>query len=428
MSGPVHSIAYNGTTYVRVGNTGLIQTSTNAIDWTIQASPESNHLYGVTYGNGLFVICGGNGVIMYSADEGVTWSTAVTPTSEELYAITFADIFIAVGSNGYIQMSSSDAQQWAYVPSGTTEHLYGVDHGDGYFIATGDDDIIVIGEISSTDTDVTVTEALELNSELTNNWAGSETVSETMYFRERPFHDEEDLQFWEWVEDGLFIDSGQIEALGSYNITIGETMNILQRLFISNEIIRETLAMGDVLDSAYKFMLTDGFSMDDTTSYNYNPVIQIVDQLAMDDTPTPSLVISVEVEDSILLTDSVVNSMTLSAVINETVSLSTAIGIDVYNPTTGNMDHEIWTGYVVNTKNLGISEYVRFDFNSFAEFNNKYYGANEKGIYELDGDTDDGWLIKALVTTGLIDFGNEFQKKLPRMYLGLRNDGKMRIK
>lgn len=46
---------------------------------------------------------------------------------------------------------------------------------------------------------------------------------------------------------------------------------------------------------------------------------------------------------------------------------------------------------VLNLKNLAVSQYAEFDFNSMCKFNGVYLGANETGIYQLEtGDDDEG--------------------------------------
>lgn len=83
---------------------------------------------------------------------------------------------------------------------------------------------------------------------------------------------------------------------------------------------------------------------------------------------------------------------------------------------------------VVNLSNMARTEYSNYGFNSFAYFNEKYYGATTSGLYELTGDTDDDTYITSTVRTGSYDFDTSFKKNVPDAYLGLKNDGELRIK
>ena len=69
--------------------------------WTQRASVADNGLYGVTYGNGLFVAVGDDGAILASPD-GVTW-TARTLGGKGLHGVTYGNgLFVAVGPGGAI--------------------------------------------------------------------------------------------------------------------------------------------------------------------------------------------------------------------------------------------------------------------------------------------------------------------------------------
>ena len=61
-----------GQSFVSVGNSGTILTSSDGISWTKRTSGKWEYLNGVTYGNGLFVTDGNSGTILTSPD-GNTW-------------------------------------------------------------------------------------------------------------------------------------------------------------------------------------------------------------------------------------------------------------------------------------------------------------------------------------------------------------------
>lgn len=84
---------------------------------------------------------------------------------------------------------------------------------------------------------------------------------------------------------------------------------------------------------------------------------------------------------------------------------------------------------VVNANTHAASEYANYAFNSFCDFNGAYYAADSSGVYALDtGGVDDGSAeIPANITTGDLDFANEFQKRVPDIYAALRADGDMTV-
>lgn len=86
------------------------------------------------------------------------------------------------------------------------------------------------------------------------------------------------------------------------------------------------------------------------------------------------------------------------------------------------------TAWVINTETKGLSEYTNFEFNSMTEINGKFYGANSSGIYELAGDDDDGTDIRAIIRTGLSDFGISRKKRVSDVYIGHTSTGQLVLK
>ena len=82
------------------------------------------------------------------------------------------------------------------------------------------------------------------------------------------------------------------------------------------------------------------------------------------------------------------------------------------------------TCIVMNPKNLAVSEYTGFNFNSFVFFNGKYLAAGPSGIHVLEGDTDNGEPIISLIKTGHIPTGSARARDI---YLMGRSDAQMRV-
>jgi hypothetical protein len=73
--------------------------------WTQRASVADNGLYGVTYGNGLFVAVGDVGTILTSPN-GVRSTEQASGTSNSLYGVAYGNgTFVAVGEDGAILTS-----------------------------------------------------------------------------------------------------------------------------------------------------------------------------------------------------------------------------------------------------------------------------------------------------------------------------------
>jgi hypothetical protein len=138
---------FNGVTYangifVAVGDSGALLNSTDGTNWFIIDAITGNSLYNVNYGSGQFVAVGGAGTVLTSPD-GDNWTQQTTPTTNSLSGITFAGgKFVAVGGLGTI-LTSANGTSWTSQNSGTNSYLEAVGYGQGTFVAVGDSGVIL---------------------------------------------------------------------------------------------------------------------------------------------------------------------------------------------------------------------------------------------------------------------------------------------
>ena len=83
---------------------------------------------------------------------------------------------------------------------------------------------------------------------------------------------------------------------------------------------------------------------------------------------------------------------------------------------------DVW---VVSLNGMGSTRYEGYDFNSFAEIDGVFYGARADGIYRLDGETDAGAPVQAMVSLGKSDFGTRFLKRISTAYMGVSSTGRV---
>ena len=75
-------------------------------------------------------------------------------------------------------------------------------------------------------------------------------------------------------------------------------------------------------------------------------------------------------------------------------------------------------------KNLVVSQYCRYDFNSLCG----KLAAGEEGIFVLDNsETDNGVTIDSLIELPLTDFGTSYQKRLRSVYIGGEAQGNLKL-
>ncbi len=127
--------------YVAIGADGTLLNSEDSISWTAATSVptayQSTSFFDVTTTDSFFVAVGDNGSVLISYD-GDVWDSRAVPALYELYAVTYGDNTIAaVGAGGEI-VTSPDGDNWFSGETGTTNHLRAIHYADGLFVAVGE--------------------------------------------------------------------------------------------------------------------------------------------------------------------------------------------------------------------------------------------------------------------------------------------------
>jgi uncharacterized delta-60 repeat protein len=105
--------------------------------WSVASSPTAQSLWGVAWGNNLFVAVGEAGTVLTSSD-GSSWALRTSGTTAWLVGVGYANNqFVAVGDKGML-LTSTDGLAWTPRASGTTERLNAVAFGNGRWLAVGE--------------------------------------------------------------------------------------------------------------------------------------------------------------------------------------------------------------------------------------------------------------------------------------------------
>jgi len=84
--------------------------------------------------------------------------------------------------------------------------------------------------------------------------------------------------------------------------------------------------------------------------------------------------------------------------------------------------------WAINAQTFAPSSYASFNFDSFAQVGNRYFAANENGLYELTGDDDDGAEIAATFMLARDPHKSSRPKHSGIAYLHGTSDGKMQVR
>lgn len=135
-----------------------------------------------------------------------------------------------------------------------------------------------------------------------------------------------------------------------------------------------------------------------------------------------TMLVGLQLDAALLARATLGSTYALQAVLNAVMQSSARSAAALDDPAS---DTQTW---VVNMDGFGSTTYSNFAFNSFALIGGVYYGANGDGIFALDGDTDDGALIRASVSLGQLDFGRTEQKTVIACYVGMSSAGNLFVK
>lgn len=121
----IKDIDYGKGTYVIVGQSGAIFTSTNLNNWTRRKSGVSTMLNSVCYAKSQFVACGHAGVILTSTN-GTTWTKRDSTIDTYIRKMRYSNgTYLGLGNSGEL-LESYDGILWQNVSSVTSGTRYGM--------------------------------------------------------------------------------------------------------------------------------------------------------------------------------------------------------------------------------------------------------------------------------------------------------------
>jgi len=126
----LNDITFGNNTYVAVGDTGVIYTSNDGSNWTLQTSGTSNNLVSIKWTGSLFFTCGTVGTLLTSTN-GKTWTDRSIAISENFNRCSIANgVYFVTGGSGTVGRlySSTNGTTWTgqTLSSGMARTLYDV--------------------------------------------------------------------------------------------------------------------------------------------------------------------------------------------------------------------------------------------------------------------------------------------------------------
>jgi hypothetical protein len=156
---------------------------------------------------------------------------------------------------------------------------------------------------------------------------------------------------------------------------------------------------------------SDGVAFTSTVARRAGFVTTLAETVEVSDAPATDVLLYATVSEDVALADAPAQTLLFQAIVREHVQLKTFFASPAY------------TTWAMNTRNAAVTQYTGYNFNSFAKMGERYMGANDQGLYWLDGDDDAGRDIKSRITTGVIQPNGNKLSGVQYAYLGMRGDG-----
>ena len=166
----IQGLAFDGTTYVAVGDGGQIWTSTNLTAWTSRTSGfGTTNINGVVFGGTKFLAVGDAGKAS-SSPSGTTWTAETTGFgAAPIFCVTYgAGVYVIAGNAGTLS-TSPDGATYTSRTSGTSSGITTLTYGGSLFVLGTS-----AGEIVTSPTAVTWTKRV-------SPFAAAETINASVY-------------------------------------------------------------------------------------------------------------------------------------------------------------------------------------------------------------------------------------------------------
>jgi len=162
-------------------------------------------------------------------------------------------------------------------------------------------------------------------------------------------------------------------------------------------------------DVAYVYKLSDSMTAADAQALRMARLALLSEAMLVADTVDNQLTIMVELSDEVELGDNVELTRQLLVEL-----MDEALIYGLFKTSS-----DLAQTWVMNTEGaLPVSEYDNYEFTSLVQYQDKFYGTADDGLYTLSGDTDAGLPITGNIKSMMLDFGTSRMKRIRSAYLG----------
>ena len=318
-------------------------------------------------------------------------------------ALDLADALGVVwGLTAHDALDIADANILSFVKI-LTDTLFGYDNANVGWNMTAIDALDIADTIDVV-LGLIISDWLALADTETNSWNGQEIVTQPLNLYDLAIGAK---HYADSLSDAIAIVDAPTLAL---------TVAILEHLGFSGlatalktmaQALSDTMGLADSPAWAFPLSVTSALDCVDAATVATAFLRSIQSDMGLADAVTPIKRTSATVTSPLVFADTVGSAGAFYNILYDTLAMNVLI----------ELDGEIYECYVLSTPKFMPSVYSGFDFNSYAVFQNRAFGANSTGIYELIGDTDAGAAIHSGVILSGTNFDLPNQKRFRKGFL-----------
>jgi hypothetical protein len=276
------------------------------------------------------------------------------------------------------------------------------------------DDSLVLTDTLSEVLGLMISDWITLVDTQSNNWNGVDTINDSIYL-----YDIADKYFT--ISDTIS-ESVALTDTNSYVLTVAVLeylgfTSLASAMRSTAATVSESLALTEEQSYAWAELISEALSVVDAATVITTFVDVVQESIAITDAASLINRMGLSLNESLVLTETVTSKGTLYNAVYDTLKMSVTV----------ELGGEVYECYVLNTPKFMPSMYSGFNFNSYCVFENRAFGANDTGIYELTGATDAGSTIHTGAILSQTDFGARNEKRFRRAYLGISGSAPVMI-
>lgn len=239
-----------------------------------------------------------------------------------------------------------------------------------------------------------------------NNWNGADIVNDALNIYDIA---EKYLKIADTIDESIVLTDTNNYVLTVAVLEYLGFTSLASAMRTTAATVSESLALTEAQSYAWAELIAETLSVVDVATVIQTFVDVVSESIALADSNSLINRLGLSLNESLVFTETVTSKGTLYNAVYDTLRMNVTV----------EMAGEVYECYVLNTPKFMPSMYSGFDFNSYCVFENRAFGANDTGIYELTGETDSGSTIHDGVILSSTDFGSRNQKKFRRAYLGI---------